>query len=98
MDIEFIRDLIRSKRYSTIEHSELRKKKRVIAEEDIQSAILGGEIVKEYPNRNPLPRCVIRSMETTYQPLEVVCDVDEQSGWLTIVSVMRSKSRRRSRR
>jgi hypothetical protein len=98
MDIEFIRELVRSKRYSTIEHSEARKARRVIVEEEIQTAILGGLIVQEYPNHDPLPRCVIRSTADAHRPLEVVCDVDYQSEWLTIVSVMRSKSRRRGRR
>lgn len=98
MDIDFIRQLVRQKRYTLSRHSDTRRARRNVPLEEIEAAILGGIIIQEYPNHQPLPRCVIRSTATTQRPIEVVCDVSYEEEWMTIVTVMRGKTRRSRRK
>ncbi len=98
MDIDFIKELVQQKRYTLSKHSDTRKSRRSIPLQEIEVAILGGVVIQEYPNHQPLPRCVIRSTATTHRPIEVVCDVSYEEEWLTIVTVTRGKIRQSGRR
>ena len=98
MDIDFLRRLVQHKRYTLSRHSDTRRARRSVPLQEIEAAILGGIIIQEHPNHQPLPRCVIRSTATTRRPIEVVCDVSYEEEWLTIVTVMRGKTRRGIRR
>ena len=94
MDLEYIKDLVRSGSFSVSEHAALRKLQRGIFDDEIVGTILGGRAIQEYPNAIPYPRVVFRSYSATASPIEVVCDLDEEYEEVIIVTVERARSRR----
>ena len=98
MAVDYVRELLRQERYSISVHAKGRSLRRDMDDEAVRSCIFGGLIVQEYPSRTPLPRCVIRTAKTSFRPVEVVCDIDYEHDWLTIVTVVRSRQKRSARR
>jgi hypothetical protein len=78
-----------------IEHADLRVEQRIFDPSIVISAILGGVVIQEFPSHQPLPRMVFRSTESTYEPIEVVCDVDYEEERVIIVTVKFGKIRKK---
>lgn len=55
---------------------------RDIAQEDIESALLNGEIIEEYENDYPYPSCLIYGINLNDKILHVVCGVNEVELWI----------------
>lgn len=73
MDIENIKEKIRQGKYQLSMHAEIESFKDRIEDEGIESAILTGEILEEYPSYPRGHSCLIlgRTLEEKY--LHVIC-------------------------
>ena len=83
MDIEKIRARVREGNYRLTVHAVIRSKQRGIKTEDMESAILNGEVIEEYPNDKPFPSCLIYGNTPDYKPLHVVCSLAPVSDIIT---------------
>ncbi|MBU1180745.1 MAG: DUF4258 domain-containing protein [Proteobacteria bacterium] len=59
MTIEEIRNKIRQRKYSFSDHSVKRMIKRNVTRQEVESTILTGEIIEEYPDDKYSPSCLI---------------------------------------
>ena len=59
MDIEVIREHIRTGQYKFSDHAVKRMMKRMIDRHEIEEVILRGEIIEEYPGDKYSPSCLI---------------------------------------
>lgn len=51
---------IRQGEYRLTAHAGVRSKERAITTDDIEAAILNGEIIEEYPDDNHFPSCFLK--------------------------------------
>ena len=59
LEIEKIKQLVREDKIRWTNHAIIRLFQRNITQEDIQSAILNGEIIEEYENDYPYASCLV---------------------------------------
>ena len=76
MKIEKIRSLLKQGRYYFYKHALTEAKKDGIEPEDIEFAILHGEIIEKYPERN---RCLIFCYLYNRIPIHVICDYSNRT-------------------
>jgi hypothetical protein len=62
------------------QHLSLRMRERGIRYEEIKSAILGGDIIEQYPDDHPYPSCLV--LHSMQKPLHVVCGVGDSLIWV----------------
>lgn len=55
---------------------------RNILEEDVENAILNGEIIEEYENDYPYPSCLVYGIDLKNKILHVVCGLSEAELWI----------------
>lgn len=75
MDINIIRSKIQKEEYELTLHAIKRRIKRKISTEDIEHAILNGEIIEEYPEDRPFQSCLIAGVTKKNQPIHIVCAI-----------------------
>ncbi len=73
MDIERIKQSITADNYDMSLHAIERALEREIWKEDIEYAIIHGEIIEEYEDDKPYPSCLIYGIDSKGKPLHVVC-------------------------
>jgi len=73
MDFTLIKNSIKADNYEMSLHSLERAIERDIWKEDIENAIIQGEIIEEYHNDKPYPSCLIYGKDMKGKPLHVVC-------------------------
>lgn len=83
VDLDGIRRLVLDGEYFFYTHALTEAKKDGVAPEDVVHAILTGEVIEEYPDRQ---RVLVFAMITNKVPLHVVCDYS-QGNVLLIVTV-----------
>ncbi|MEW6094993.1 MAG: DUF4258 domain-containing protein [bacterium] len=71
VDIEIIRKKVILDEYSITTHALTEARKDGIAPEDVESAILNGKIIEDYPHRY---RCLIYGVSSNATPIHVVCE------------------------
>jgi len=59
MTLQGIQDKIRDKEYGFSEHAVKRMIKRTITRQEVEEAVLGGEIIEEYPEDKYSPSCLV---------------------------------------
>lgn len=72
MDIAAIRKAIKKNDYEISFHAVQKTLVREIWKEDIESAILNGKIIEEYPDDTPYPSCLILGYTMKNEPLHIV--------------------------
>lgn len=72
MDIKLIKDSIRADNYEMSLHAIERALERDIWKEDIEHAIINGEIIEEYADDKPYPSCLIYGKDTKGEPIHLV--------------------------
>jgi len=82
MDIGNIKALCRRGAVRYTNHVMLRILQRGIDIIDVETAIMDGEIIREYPEDYPYPSCQILGRDRNNQPLHTVCGVSEDHLWL----------------
>jgi len=83
LEIDEIRAAIREGKYRLTVHAIIRSKERGISARDMEEAILGGEIIEEYPDDKPFPSCLIVGRTSGGRPLHVVCSLAPVSDIIT---------------
>ena len=78
MKIEKYKKLCTDDSIAVTQHANRRFNERGINLDDIESAILSGEIIEEYPDDKPFPSCLIFGKSEKNLPLHVVASVDEE--------------------
>ncbi len=73
MDIKLIKDSIIADNYEISLHAIERSLEREIWKEDIEHAIIHGEVIEEYHDDNPYPSCLIYGKDKEGKPIHVVC-------------------------
>jgi hypothetical protein len=75
MDINLIRSKIQKEEYELTLHAIKRRIERKISTDDIEQAVLTGEIIEEYPEDKPFPSCLIAGLTKKNEPIHVVCAI-----------------------
>ncbi len=78
MNIEDYRKICNDDNIAVTKHSNRRFYERGITLDDIESAILNGKIIEEYPTDTPFPSCLILGKSVNKSPLHVVVSTDEE--------------------
>jgi hypothetical protein len=73
MDLEQIKQSILDDNYEISLHAIERALEREIWKEDIEYAIIHGEIIEMYDDDKPYPSCLIYGKDKKGKPLHVVC-------------------------
>ena len=82
LEIEKIKHLVREDKIRWTNHSIIRLFQRNITQEDIQSAILNGEIIEEYENDYPYASCLVYGINIENKVLHIVCGMNESELWI----------------
>ena len=77
-----IKKLIANKKIRWTNHALVRLIQRNISQEDIENAILNGEIIEEYENDYPYPSCLIYGINLKNEVLHIVCGLNEIELWI----------------
>lgn len=73
MDIEWISQQIRRGNYEFSGHADDERQAERIPIADVESALLKGEILEDYPNDPRGPSCLVLGHGTPGYPIHVVC-------------------------
>ena len=60
----------------------IRLLQRNINQEDVENAILTGEIIEEYENDYPYPSCLVYGINLNNRVLHVVCGIGNDELWI----------------
>lgn len=72
-DLHLIKQLRSSHKLRWANHIFVRLAQRNISMEDVQMAILNGELVEDYPDDSPFPSCLVMGYRTSNGIIHVVC-------------------------
>ncbi len=86
MDLNIIRELCRSEKLQWTDHIFKRLLQRDISMSDVQTAILNGEIIEEYPDDYPYPSCLIIGCRSINHFIHVVCAPDQENDILWLIT------------
>ena len=82
LEIEKIKQLVREDKIRWTNNAIIRLFQRNITQEDIQSAILNGEIIEEYENDYPYASCLVYGINIENKVLHIVCGMNESELWI----------------
>ena len=82
MNIEFLKELVKSQKIRWTNHMVIRLLQRNISQEDIENAILNGEIIEEYENDYPYPSCLVYGISLNNNIIHIVCGVNNDELWI----------------
>ena len=82
IDIDMIKQKVKDGKIRWTNHVIVRVFQRNITEEDVENAILNGEIIEEYENDYPYPSCLIYGINLKNKVLHVVCGLNEVELWI----------------
>lgn len=84
MDLNLVKQLCSDNKLRWTEHIFKRLIQRNISMEDVQTVILNGEIIEDYPNDYPFPSCLIFGYRRLGDIVHVVCapDCEQDVLWL----------------
>ena len=81
-DIDKIISLITEGKIQWTNHVLVRLLQRNIIQEDVEKALLKGEIIEEYENDYPYRSCLVYGLNVKCEVLHIVCGFDEQKLWI----------------
>ena len=82
MDIEEIRQLCQAHKIEWTLHVAKRLIQRGISANDIDSSIINGEIIEEYPEDFPFPSYLIMGKTYNNKTLHLVCAIGDSKLWI----------------
>lgn len=86
MDLNVIKTLCAAGKLRWTNHIFLRLVQRNISMDDVQTAILNGELIEDYPNDYPFPSCLIMGHRTATSVIHVVCAPDDTGTTLWLIT------------
>ena len=85
MKIEEIREKVEHQRYEISFHAEKERYADDVSISDLEAAILGGEILEDYPDDPRGPSCLILGYSQN-RPIHIVCG-HTPTGWVRMITV-----------
>lgn len=82
LKVDTIKEFVRTGKIRWTNHCIVRLFQRNISQEDIENALLNGEIIEEYENDYPYPSCLVYGINLNSQVLHVVCGFDGKELWI----------------
>ena len=82
MNINNIRQKVKEGKIRWSNHAVLRLFQRNITQNDVEKALLNGEIIEEYENDYPYPSCLIYGINLKDEVLHIVCGISEIEVWI----------------
>ena len=82
LKIETTKEFVRTGKIRWTNHCVVRLFQRNISQEDIENALLNGEIIEEYENDYPYPSCLVYGVNLNNKVLHVVCGANETELWV----------------
>ena len=86
MKIGEIKEKVRKSEYETSSHAEEERGNEKISNDEIEGAILKGEVIEDYPDDARGPSCLILGWIRKRTPLHIVCGLTS-TGWVRIITV-----------
>ena len=80
--IENIKQMVKNEKIRWTNHVLVRLFQRNISQEDIENALLNGEIIEEYENDYPYPSCLVYGINLNNEILHIVCGLNEKELWV----------------
>lgn len=80
--IENIRVLVQQHKIRWTNHIMIRLFQRNITQENIEKALLSGEIIEEYENDYPYPSCLVYGVTINNRVLHIVCGSNGEELWI----------------
>ena len=82
LDINTIKKMVINRKIRWTNHVIIRLLQRNISQEDIENALLHGEIIEEYNEDYPYPSCLVFGIDLKSKVLHVVCGLSEIELWI----------------
>lgn len=82
LKIDTIKEFVRTGKIRWTNHCVVRLFQRNISQENIENALLNGEIIEEYENDYPYPSCLVYGIDLNNKVLHVVCGTSETELWV----------------
>ena len=82
LNIDIIKILINDNKIRWTNHVIVRLLQRNITQEDIEKALLNGEIIEEYENDYPYPSCLVCGINVNNKIIHVVCGYNGEELWI----------------
>lgn len=82
LTIEKIKDLVVNNKLIWTRHIIVRLLQRNITQNDIESALLNGEIIENYNEDYPFPICLVYGINTKKEVIHIVCGSNGIDLWL----------------
>ena len=77
-----IKEMIKKGQIRWTNHVMIRLFQRNIKQEDIENALLNGEIIEEYEEDYPYPSYLVYGITLNNEVLHVVCGMNEEEFWI----------------
>ena len=82
LKVDTIKEFVRTGKIRWTNHCIVRLFQRNISQEDIENALLHGEIIEEYENDYPYPSCLVYGIDLNNKVLHVICGTSETELWV----------------
>lgn len=82
LNILKIRRLVIDGKIRWTNHVVIRLFQRNISQEDVENALLNGEIIEEYQNDYPYPSCLVYGLNIKNDVIHVVCGANDKELWI----------------
>ncbi len=82
LSIEIIKKLVKDGKIRWTNHVMVRLLQRNITQEDIEQAILNGEVIEIYENDYPYPSCLVYGVNLKNEILHIVCGLNNAEIWI----------------
>lgn len=86
MDLTLIKQLCSLQKLRWTNHIFIRLVQRGISMDDVQTAILNGELIEDYPDDYPFPSCLIMGYCTPTSVIHVVCASNDSGTELWLIT------------
>lgn len=82
LDINTIKKLVKDGKIRWTNHVLIRLIQRNISQEDVENALINGEIIEGYSNDYPYPSCLVFGINLRNEILHIVCGINNSELWI----------------
>ena len=82
LNINIIKQLIKNQKIRWTNHVMIRLLQRNITQNDVENALLNGEIIEEYEDSYPYPSCLVYGINLNDKVLHIVCGSNGEELWI----------------
>ena len=77
-----IKQMVKNEKIRWTNHVIVSLLQRNISQEDVENALLNGNIIEEYENDYPYPSCLVYGINLKNEVLHIVCGLNETELWI----------------